>query len=219
MNDDLTLSEALLLLALDDRTGKNRAGAALPFGLAAAALVDLALRGHLRLQNEAIAVGETAPTGNSVLDDAEALIAAEAKPKKPAVWVGVVAQKIKKLPDRVAAPLVERRVLRAEEGKVLGLFPVTRYPLRDRSIERDLHDHIRRVASGSLRTDDRAAALIALVNSCGILKTVFDGPNLGEAKDRAQSFGAADTYTRPARDLVAALLKGLGQQLQQNRAS
>jgi hypothetical protein len=47
----------------------------LPFGLAAAALVDLALRGHLRLQDETIAVVDAAVAGNPVLDDAKALIA------------------------------------------------------------------------------------------------------------------------------------------------
>jgi hypothetical protein len=133
--------------------------------------------------------------------------------------VGAVAQNIKKLPDRVAQPLVERRVLKAEEGKVLGLFSVTHYPQRDRSIERDLHDRLRRAVSGSLRSDDRTAALIVLVNACGLMKTVFDGPGLDDAKERAKNFGSPETYSRTARDLVAALLKGLGEQLQQNRAS
>ena len=218
MDDHLSLPEELLLLALDDRTGQDRAGQTLPFGLAAAALVDLALRGQIRMEDERIVVGDVAPTGNPVLDDVRALIAAEAKPKKPAAWVGTAAHKIKKLPDRVAEPLVERRLLKAEEGKVLGLFPITRYPQRDRTVERDLHDRIRRVVSGSLRPDDRTAALLALMNACGLLKTVFDGPNLDDAKERAKGSGAAEAYARPARDLVTALLKGLSEQLQQNRA-
>ncbi len=134
------------------------------------------------------------------------------------MWVGVVAQKLKKLPDRVAKPLVERRVLKAEEAKVLGIFPVTHYPQRDRSVERDLHERLRRAVSGSLRADERTAALVVLMDVCGLTKTVFEGPAVGDAKERAKACAAGEIWPRPARDLVVAAFKGLSEQLQQNRS-
>lgn len=127
----LDLAEELLLLALEDESGKvtPAASASLEYGLAGAVLMDLVIGGRLGVEDDSLAVVDGAPTGDGVLDGALARIEASRKPRDAQHWVGKLGGDGLKEP--LLAGLVERGVLSQEERMVLWIIPLTRYPPQD----------------------------------------------------------------------------------------
>lgn len=70
---------------------------------------------------------DATPTGDAILDERLAYVA-DKPGKRPKDQLGRLS---KKLRDQVLARLAERGVLEADQNKVLGLFPVTRWPAKD----------------------------------------------------------------------------------------
>jgi hypothetical protein len=128
----MLIAEDLLLLLTADDTGKLAAdstdtdvalGGALLAELALMARVDVAGPGE-RLREGRLIVRDGGPTGDSVLDDALATIG-DKEGKKPQSVVATLGKGTRaRLYDRLA----EAGLLRAEEGRILGVFPTHRWP-------------------------------------------------------------------------------------------
>ena len=71
----LTLAEEIVLLSLDDETGRpvGRAGMAPDLALAGALLMELALAGKVDTDRDRLFVVETTPTGDAVRDGIDAI--------------------------------------------------------------------------------------------------------------------------------------------------
>ena len=82
MSAPLSLAEEIVLLSLDDETGRpvGRGGMAPDLALAGALLMDLALAGRLDTDRDRVMVVNAAPTGDAVRDAALAAVAAPARP-------------------------------------------------------------------------------------------------------------------------------------------
>jgi hypothetical protein len=132
----MLIAEDLLLLLYDDESGKPIAGSpGLDYALAGAVLIELTLIGKLDITGSAdgvkpgrLKVVDPAPTGDPILDERLAYVTGNPG-KKPKDHMG---QLSKRLRDQLLARLVERGILQADESRVLGLFPVTRWPARTR---------------------------------------------------------------------------------------
>lgn len=157
----LTLAEELLLLALDDETGKVATWTSLSLddGLAGAMLCDLVFAERIDLFDKRIVVADGAPTGDPTLDTVLARMAEREKPRTPADWVGRLSRGIRK---EVLAGLQERGLVSAQRGRMLGVLPTTRYLESDPSVERALRERVRAVLVDATEPDARTGALIAL---------------------------------------------------------
>jgi Golgi phosphoprotein 3 (GPP34) len=125
MSAPTTTPEALLLLAYEDVSGRSQVDSTtLRYGLAGAALVDLAAAGRIDVVDGKVVVRGPSPIGPPYLDDAMRRIADESKQRKPHWWVDKLSGKLQ---QQVLDALVARRWLRREERKVLGVFPADRY--------------------------------------------------------------------------------------------
>lgn len=144
----MLLVEDVLLLLTDDTTGKPAVDStAMDLGLAGAVLLELAARGHVDVAGpgEAVKPGRVVvrrpgPTGDVLLDAGLARIETDS-PRKPDAVLG----RLKKdLTPEVRRRLTERGILRYEQDRVLGIFPVDRWPAADSShetaVRRALHD-------------------------------------------------------------------------------
>src|SRR5918912_4172268 len=83
----ISLAEELLLLAYDDQTGKatgSRIG--LDLGMAAAVMVDLALKGRIAYINGNLTVIDPTPVGDPIEDAVLAKVASD-DPHTPAQWL------------------------------------------------------------------------------------------------------------------------------------
>jgi golgi phosphoprotein 3 len=191
----MLLAEELLLLALDDERGTVRFVVAYESALAGALLLDLALAA--RVEERA---GKLVPAGmgsldEPLLDDALRAIRAAERPRDASHWLGALPTALKPLHTRVAERLVERGVLDARRGKVLGLFPHTRYPERDGVPERELRERLRAVLTGEAMPDRPTALLIGLLRPLGLIRGLVPKPQRKEADRRAEALaqgGAVD---------------------------
>lgn len=166
----LALPDALLLLALDEERGTAARSAELDQGLGGAVVLELALRQRLDVVDGKVVVTDQEPTGDPVLDGVLARVAADRRQRTPKHWVVKASKDARRA---VADRLVASGVLRREERRVLGLFPVTSLPAGDRGPEAAVRARLDDAVLRGLAPDERTAALAALVHATGLARVVF----------------------------------------------
>lgn len=199
------IAEDLLLLLYDDQTGKPITGApGLDFSLAGAVLIELTLQQKLDITTEGKAgrlrVLDGAPTGDPILD--ERLSYVIDKPgKKPKDQIKPLS---KHLRNQLLARLAQRGVLEADQGKVLGLFPVTRWPAKDARHEMEVRTQLEGVLRQGLAPDQRTAALIALLSALNVVpKVITDAVDNRALKQRAKEIADSDWAAAAVKKAVA----------------
>jgi hypothetical protein len=163
-----TIVEDLLLLAHDIRGKCRVTPVALDCGVAGALLSELTLRGRLTVEGPVV-VTDGAPTGDPVLDDLLAEVAAT--PRTPREWVGHLrgAGLTRRLLDRMA----EDGRVEVDHHRNYGLFAETWYPVRDIVALWDAHQRVVVAATGGPDTDRRTLALGALAEATRLGKVLF----------------------------------------------
>lgn len=210
----MLIAEDLLLLLYDDETGKPITGSpGLDYALAGAVLIELTLLGKLDIAGPGdvvkagrLKVLDPSPAGDPILDQRLAFVVN--KPgKRPKDQIGGMS---KKLRDHVLARLAERGVLAADRGKVLGLFPVTRWPAKDARHEGEMRSKLESVLKVGTTPDERTGALIALLSALNVVpKVVTDAVDKRalkrRAKEIAESDWAADAVKKAVTEMQAAV--------------
>lgn len=207
----MLIAEDLLLLLYDDATVKPIAGSpGLDYALAGAVLIELTMQRKLDVTTEGrtgrLQVLDGGPTGDAILDERLAYVAG--KPgKKPKDQLGKLS---KHLRDQLLARLAERGILQADQGKVLGLFPVTRWPARDARHEQEVRMRLTSVLTQGLAPDERTGALIALLSALNAVpKVVTDAVDKRALKQRAKEIAdsdwAADAVKKAVAEMQAAV--------------
>ena len=194
---DITLGEQLLLLSLDDESGTEREPARVAWAIAAATLVELALAGRIEVTDGTVTVADSTPLGTPGPDAALAEIVAWDKPNKPGkvkAWM----THLKK--DAVAAAsqgLLERGLVREEVRKVLGLFPVRRYPEADPTAEAAMRERLEGAVLRGESPDARTASLVALLHGARLHRLAFPTAEPAEV-DPAMAALAQGDWAAPA---------------------
>lgn len=136
----LTFVEEILLLFLDDETGKfeNMYYEEFKYALAGAVLMDLALRSKIDTDLEKLAVVDPTPTGEEILDGFLSAIADSDEEKNTFYWVSEIAKSGAEIRDKALESLVNRGILRVEEKKILWVIGVRRYPTVDDTQEKEV---------------------------------------------------------------------------------
>ncbi|NRQ31566.1 GPP34 family phosphoprotein [Nonomuraea sp. NN258] len=190
----MTIAEELLLLAYSEEEGKQLIAAAqLDPALGGAILAELAVAGRVELSDKKVAVIDPTPLGDEELDSALARMAAEDKERKPVWWV----QKLysSKLRRRLLTRLAENGVLAEERGKVLGIFPTTRWPESNPEVEAGVRARVAHALSGE-DPDARTAVLIALMHVSKLDAKAFPGADRRRVKEIAEGAWAADAVAK-----------------------
>jgi hypothetical protein len=190
----LKLYEELFLISINDATGQVAGVAAsyLPYGLAGALLVELALLGKVQADGKRLAVLDPTPTGDELLDEALATVAASAKPRKLAHWINALGSG--KLHKRVARGLAARNVLRIEEKRVLWVIPYEAYPQQDASAKYWVKARLRGMVLGGEPPEPRAVALLSLLRGCRLLGLVFTKDERKAARQKIETLAGADLF-------------------------
>lgn len=183
---ELILAEQLLLLLLDDESGKDSTASRRDPGLAGALLLDLAAAGAVRESDGKLVTAESPPP-HPLLAEAHAAIAAADKPRDAKHWVGRLPKELKPLAGRLADGLVERGVLREQKRKLLGLFNQTRYPEVDGAYEDDLRARLGRVLLSEREPARDEAMLVALLLPYDKVKTLVPKDQRKPARERAKA--------------------------------
>ena len=175
----MLLADDLLLLLTTDGDGRNAMGSMADYLLAGAVLADLALAGNIRLTekgeqevraNRVVVVPDAPWPSDPLLSESLTTLAKQAK------WFPrTTVEKLRPhLRRTVYERLVRAELVSRDEGRVLGLFPVTRHPALDPRYEADLLGRLDEVLLFGREPDERVAALIALLHAGNVLIKVVD---------------------------------------------
>ena len=186
-------------------------------GLGGANLVELALMNKVDLSAEGeagkpgrIIVKDPSPAGDDVLNAALEILAAN-QGKKPSAVIRPLSKNLRQtLYERLAAA----GVIRAERGKILGIFRTHTWPAQDASHEAHVRELLTQALVQQTAPDTRTAALIALLHALKCEHKVIDPEPYGlsrrqlaaRAEEIAQGNWASGAVRKAIDEMNAAVL-------------
>jgi hypothetical protein len=214
----MLIAEDLLLLVTDDTSGRLSAPAAqVDAGLGGANLVELTLNNKVGLSGEEdqgkpgrIVVRDPSPAGDAVLDAALEIVIAH-QGRKPSAVIRPLG---KNLRDTLYQRLAGGGVVRAEQGRILGVFPVHRWPALDVSHEAEVRRLVTQALVQQMAPDTRSAALIALLHALKCEDKIVDPRQYGlskrELRARAEAIAkgnwASEAVRKAIEEMMAAIM-------------
>ena len=201
------IAEDLLLLVLDDEKGTITTSYP-QTALGGAVLVELALGGAVKVEERTSvwrAAKVTTVAGRRPDDDVLAA-AYDVVGERPRTAQDLVDRLGKGLRTQLADRLAERGVLERHEGRVLGLFPRTRWPAADSGHEEEVRRALTGVLVQGLAPDERTGSLVALLHAIGKAHQVVDRNGLPakEVRRRAKEISEGDWAAKAVRDAINA---------------
>jgi hypothetical protein len=193
MPEIVNLPEALLLLAIDDETGRveSKSGA-LDLGLGGAVLAEAFLMNRLAIDDGKVFVLDGSPTGDSMLDRAIREIA-DSRPHDAKHWVDRLSKD--HIREAVLGRLMEKGVLRQEEHRILWIISASRYPAQKDSPERDIREATRAAVLQGGLPQPRTLTLIGFMKACDLLGTVFSRDERKRYKQRIEDIAKAEVMS------------------------
>lgn len=191
----VTLAEDLYLLASNAATGRLLIDTArLDLGLGGALLMDLALRGHVRLVDSHVVVATGPPTGDALLDTALVTIAGEPKSHGPDHWVRRLGRGAHRA---VQDHLLGAGVLRRDDDRLLRVIPVHRTHETDDRLHHRLQDQLDDAVALGHPPSQETAALASLALTIGLERQLFPRSDRYEVRRRMADI-AEGTWVAPA---------------------
>jgi golgi phosphoprotein 3 len=201
----LTFPEEIVLLSLDDKSGKfvDLPPLAMDQALAGAALLELAFQNRIDTDLTHLTLVNAKPTGEGMLDPLLEKIV-EAKDKKDAkYWVGVFSAEGEKLREKTLDRLVQRGIIKREEKRFLWVIPGRRYPMVNDQEEQEVRKRIQSVIAEGEVPGPRDVVLISLSSACQLLRSVFSDADLLKYSARIAEVSKMDLIGRAVSKSVA----------------
>jgi hypothetical protein len=198
---NLILAERLVLLAHDQQRGRLAVypASALKLSLNAALVTELLERGAAQLQGTRVVPGAAA-TWDPTLDGMLDAMRRKGRPRDIRHWVRWSGDQRRPMLER----LVQQQVMRREEGRVLGIFPVTRYLLQSLAAWEETAEPVRRVLTGgSGEIPPQLASLVALASVCRLTGRLVAPNERRAARRRGRDIARMD----PGAQAVARILR------------
>jgi len=164
----LTLAEQILLLALDDESGKLRTlpDRSLDFALAGAIVADLTRADRVKVENDQLTILDSTPV-DSKPEDFGLLDLQQSNAKSLANALTHLAAEANGLRKRLIEQLVDKGVLKRENREVLWVFHYSRYPLADPSSENAVRQRLRKcIRNENQSLTEVEHVMISLVHVC-----------------------------------------------------
>ncbi len=210
----LTMPEEILLLLLDDETGKpvGLPGPAGDLALAGAILMELALAHRLDTDLDGLVLVSAAPMGQPALDGVLARIAAERESRGSRWWIRELAKGVAPLRARLLDGLVAAGVLRRQKDRLLWVFPDHRYPKAPGRAETEgVRARLRGVVLGDEIPEPRDALLIGLCRAAGLVPLLLSAEEAKAAEARILHLARLEEISRAlraaVRDVYAAMTR------------
>lgn len=202
----LTMPEELLLLMLDDRSGRlnEMAGPASGYAMGGAILAELALHSRIDTDTTRLYVTDPTPTGDPLLDPVLVRIEADTGPfaREPGRahdsrwWIETLGREADSFRDTVFARLVARGILRQEQGRFLWIFPERRYPMVSDKEEREVKARLTGVIFNDDIPEPRDSLLIGLCRAAGLLPLILAADSLEAAEPRIEQVANLEELSR-----------------------
>jgi len=165
------LGDDLLLLAVRP-DGTLAIPPKLRFGLSGSELVRLAAARRVDIVRGRIAILDTAPTGDALLDEALASMTGGRREPTAKAWV---ARHRRGHVERYLARAEAAGTIRAQRRKALGFIPMTRWTVLDTARAAQARARLQAVAASTGNVDPEQAALAGLATAIDVTRLVFPG--------------------------------------------
>jgi hypothetical protein len=208
-NTHFHIYEEILLLALRDKKGTLFLDVHYQQALAGALLAELLLKSKIEIEysgkKKFIKVVDSKLTGDALLDECIVKMTGAKRRVRIENWVQRFAN-IRRLKNRAAINLCRKGVLKQEESKIMFLFTRKIYPEVDPRPEKQLLAKLDKAIFGnSKEIDAETVILIAICNSTGILKHLFDKNKLKENKNRIKELTTGNLIGNATKEAVEAM--------------
>ena len=187
MNVTLTIAEEVLLLVIDEESGKIQDRLpvhSLRNAVAGALLMELALGNRIDTDLRQLFVTDQTPLGEPVLDRALARIVADGQHRPIGHWVGLFAEEYDSLQPRLLDRLVQRGILERRKGKLFWVYGSRRYPVVEGRPLRDVKRRIMEVLMSDVIPDPRDIVIICLADACALWRGLIHKRELGRLEPR-----------------------------------
>ena len=202
----LSLYEEIMLLALRDEQGTIQTGFVEQV-VAGAILSELLLDGRISIgdnRKQLVDVLYRKSTRDPVIDECLEKMASAKRRAALKTWVQRLAG-IKNLKHKVARQLCERKILRADEDKVLFIFNRRIYPEINPVPEKKIIDRMRAaIFADRSQLDARTVVLISLADGSDLLRQTFGRKELKPRKDRIKKITNGDLTSKATKEVIEA---------------
>ncbi|NIP31718.1 MAG: hypothetical protein GTO02_19730 [Candidatus Dadabacteria bacterium] len=182
----LTFTEEILLLMLDDDSGKveHADPLAIKYALGGSILMELAVKSKIEVDSENLKVIENTPTGIDILDKYLTAIDQEKDHKNTSYWINYLSLCSDDIQKHALNSLIEKGILKEVEEKILWVFDTRRYPLIDEKEEKEVKKRIVDLLYSDEIPTPRDVVLISLADTCNILPSILSQEEVEHASDR-----------------------------------
>jgi hypothetical protein len=204
----MLLAEDLLLLLTNDATGKLLLPAEqVDIALGGANLLELTLSERVSLDDRnRVVVFDPSSTGDPILDRALGIVGTR-QGRKPKAVVEPLGENLR---TALYSRLVAEGVLRAGERKVLGIFPVCRWPAARAEHEERMRAQLTQVLVQRTTPDSRTAALVSLLHALKSEHRIVDPKEHGltrkELQTRAEEISPGDWASEAVCEAIEAVM-------------
>jgi hypothetical protein len=186
-SNQLTLAEELLLIVLDDSSGKLFPTAkpfAIDVAIAASLIMELTLNGRIDTDSEKLFVISSKPTGNQILDDVLFEIDAENTNITTSAWLTRIAQKGESLNQLIIDGLVNRGILMSVEKRLLWVFKTRVYPPASGIEEREVKARVMHLINSDEIPNPRDSLIVGLLRATSLMNHLFTAASLDKLQIR-----------------------------------
>ena len=189
----LGMVDEIVLLRLDDTHGTlvDLPLSAADVVLAGAALMDLALCNRIDTDLQHLIVVDQTATGDDILDEVLAALAAAGELTSAAA-IELVTRGARRYHEKALRHLLDKGILREQDGRFLWVFRTRRYPVVDDTEQREVRTRLRQVLLTDEIPDPRDVVLICLIDACNLLDLVLTPAEIANAKPRVEQLARLD---------------------------
>ena len=195
----LSLSEELLLITLDDESGKLL-DSIKPFSfdiaIAASLIMELTLKGKLDTDAKKLFVVSSEETGDAILDQALAIIVAEKNSLSTSDWLSRFAHYGDILSDKIIESLVNKGVVQLVEKRLLWVLKTRAYPATSGIEESEVRSRIMQLLNNDEIPNPSDALLIGLLRATGIMNRLLSSTELVRLQNRIDQIANLEEINR-----------------------
>lgn len=182
----LTFAEEILLLMLDDDSGKveHADPLAIKYALGGSILMELAVKSKIEADEENLKVVDPSPTGIEILDKYLSAISEAKDNKNTSYWINYLSLCSEEIQQMALETLINKGILKEVEEKILWVFETRRYPMIHEEEEKEVKKRIVDLIYTDEMPSPRDVVLISLVDTCNILPSILSSDEIHHASDR-----------------------------------
>jgi hypothetical protein len=167
-------SREFMLLVYDDNKGRPViTGNDFLYSLAGAVLLELYLKNKISIRDKLVYVESYKTSGDVTLDQVMEQIRKSPKNKKIKYWVQKFGFRGNKLKSSILDQMVNSRIYRKKENKVMGLFTCRKYYNSNPGYKKELQQKIRKIVLEESGITEELFILVSLVGTSGLVRKLF----------------------------------------------